>query len=169
MVLLEHKHDSQTAGQLEQAAEKCYFDEYCQNGAAGVNPTLQLLQYDADDDWIYNNDYSSHRDIGGFLISRSLGRSLVFCAVDLGRRDRNNNVDYDNRCRVDHESLPIFIDLLAHCEVDSQEKLVNNEDVYVFKHDWQVHTVLDHTVLLRRGRNKMILKESGAEVDQPHT
>ena len=136
MVLLEHKHDSQTAGQLEQAAKKCYFDEYCQNGAASVNPTLQLLQYDADDDWIYNNDYSSHRDIGDFFISRSLGRSLVFRAVDLGRRDRNNNVDYDNRCRVDHESFPIFIDLLAHSEVDSQEKLVNNEDVYVFKHDW---------------------------------
>ena len=147
MILLEHKHDSQTACQLEQAAKKCYFDEYCSN-VPGVDPTLQLPQNDADDDWIYNNDYSSHRDIGDFFISRSLGRSLVLRAVDLGRCDRNNNVNDGNRCSVDHESLPIFIDLLAHCEVDSQEKLMNNEDVYVFKHGRQVHTVLDHTVLL---------------------
>ena len=87
------------------------------------------------------------------------------CAIELRYCDRNNSVNDDNCSRVDHESLFIFIDLLAHCQIDSQEELMNNEDVYKFEHDRQVHTVFDHAVLRGRGRNEMMLEESCAEVD----
>ena len=91
----------------------------------------------------------------------------VFSAINRTLNQYGEYVDYDNAASVYHKCCSILFNLLSHGKVDAQKKLMYDENVYEFKHDWQISSPFDDAfVCLRMSHLFNILREkSSAEVD----